>query len=76
MTNAHCTIKKSDTITPREKMHQNKMYEKTKIKETYDKHINITKEIYTCTKTSEPISKENETEYFDFYRVKLQGTQL
>ena len=46
------------------------------VKETYDKHKNITKGIYNCTKTLEPISKEYETEHFDFDRVKLQGTQL
>ena len=46
------------------------------VKETYDKNINITKEIYNCTKTSEPISKEYETQHFDFDIVKLEGTQL
>ena len=37
-----------------------------KVNETYHKHLNITKEIHNCTKTSEPTSKENDTEHFDF----------
>ena len=46
------------------------------VKETYNKHINFTKEIHNCTKSSETIGKEFEQEIFDFDRDKLQGTQL
>ena len=41
------------------------------VKETYDKHIIITNEIHTCTKTSEPINKKYDTELFDFDRDKI-----
>ena len=32
----------------------------------HKKYIKISKEIHNCTKTSEPISKEYETEFSDF----------
>ena len=36
----------------------------------------LPKKSTTVPKTPEPISKEYETEYFDFDIVKLEGTQL
>ena len=44
------------------KRESNCWYIHQKVKETNDKHRNITKEIHNCTKTLKPLSKESEAE--------------